>query len=102
VGEFLALSTCSNCHSLSATGMRPLARYFGGNTDVAQIASTCRPRWARGHDLHAAHSLRDDEAQALATYIASLAPPKLRRARRPQAPTSPRPKRPTVLEGAAR
>ncbi|MDV7402630.1 hypothetical protein RZS08_65010, partial [Arthrospira platensis SPKY1] len=28
-GRFLALTTCSNCHSLSDTGMRPLAGYFG-------------------------------------------------------------------------
>lgn len=78
VGEFLALSTCSNCHSLSATGMRPLARYFGGNTDVAQISQYLQAALGTGATIYMPRiPLRDDEAQALATYIASLAPPKL-------------------------
>jgi mono/diheme cytochrome c family protein len=76
VGEFLALSTCSNCHSLSATGMRPLARYFGGNTDVAAIADYLKAALATGATIYMPQiPLRDDEAQALATFIASLASP---------------------------
>jgi hypothetical protein len=53
-GRVLALSTCSNCHSLTATGMRPLARYFtassrrGGNRRV--------PESRAGHRQYAVHA----------------------------------------------
>jgi hypothetical protein len=58
--------------------MRPLARYFGGNTDVAQISQYLQAALGTGATIYMPRiPLRDDEAQALATYIASLAPPKL-------------------------
>jgi mono/diheme cytochrome c family protein len=76
-GRFLALTTCSNCHSLTATGMRPLARYFGGNTDVPALADYLKAALATGNTMYMPTiPLKDDEAEALATYIAHLADPK--------------------------
>lgn len=86
VGRFLALSTCSNCHSLSTTGMRPPARYFGGSTDVPPIAEVLQAALSTGATIYMPRvPLQDDEALALATYIASLADPQpaLRTAQQP-------------------
>jgi mono/diheme cytochrome c family protein len=95
-GEFLALSTCSNCHSLSATGMRPLVDYFGGSADVAAIAEYLQAALSTGNTIYMPRvPLKDDEAEALATYIASLADPAAaqahvdRRARMAQAAAAP-------------
>ncbi|RVT52850.1 cytochrome c [Rubrivivax albus] len=75
-GRFLALTTCSNCHSLTNTGMRPLARYFGGNTDVPALAAYLQAALSTGNTMYMPTiPLRDDEAEALATYIASLSDP---------------------------
>ena len=74
-GRSLALTTCSNCHSLSPTGMRPLARYFGGNTDIAAIRTYQQGTLGTGTTIYMPHvPLNDAEATALARYIASLAP----------------------------
>ena len=76
-GRFLALTTCSNCHSLTDTGMRPLARYFGGSTDVPALAAYLQAALSTGNTMYMPTiPLQDDEAEALATYIASLADPK--------------------------
>lgn len=72
-GEAIALTYCSNCHSLSDTGIRPLARYFGGNTDVSAIKSYLLGGLATGNTLYMPEMpLKDDEAEALAVYIAGL------------------------------
>jgi cytochrome c553 len=74
VGEAIALTYCSNCHSLSSTGIRPLARYFGGNTDVSAIKAYLLGGLATGNTLYMPEMpLKDDEATALAEYIAGLA-----------------------------
>lgn len=74
-GRSLALTTCSNCHSLSSTGMRPLARYFGGQTDVAAIKTYLQGALGTGNTLYMPHiPLNDAEAEALARYIVSLSP----------------------------
>lgn len=106
-GRFLALTSCSNCHSLTATGMRPLARYFGGNSDIPALAEYLQAALATGNTLYMPTiPLQDDEAEALATYIAHLADPqaakawiaeRARRALRAEAPAT----RPTA-EGAPR
>lgn len=81
VGEFLALSTCSNCHSLSDTGIRPLAGYFGGRTDVPEIASYLQAAIGTGNTIYMPQiPLKDGEAEALATFIAHLASPEAARA----------------------
>lgn len=73
VGEALATTACSNCHSLSKTGMRPLAGYFGNNTDVPMIKQYLQGALSTGNTLYMPKiPLSDAEAEALAVYIASL------------------------------
>lgn len=73
VGKALALAACSNCHSLTPTGIRPLVDYFGGNTDVARIRTYLLGALATGNTLYMPKiPLTDAEAEALAVYIASL------------------------------
>lgn len=73
VGHSLALTTCSNCHSLSDTGMRPLAGYFGGNRDVAEIQVYLQGALGTGNTLYMPHiPLNDAEAFALASFIAGM------------------------------
>jgi hypothetical protein len=75
VGHSLALTTCSNCHSLSATGMRPLAGYFGGNHDVDMIKTYLQGALGTGNTIYMPHiPLNDAEAGALARFIVSLQP----------------------------
>jgi len=72
-GRSLALTTCSNCHSLSSTGMRPLANYFGGNTDVDKVKTYLQGALGTGNTIYMPHiPLNDDEATALARFIVSL------------------------------
>jgi hypothetical protein len=74
-GRSLALTTCSNCHSLSSTGMRPLANYFGGNTDVAMVKTYLQGALGTGNTIYMPHiPLNDAEAYALARFIVSLNP----------------------------
>ncbi len=74
-GEALAVTTCSNCHSLNDGGIRPLKRYFGGNTDVARI-QTYLGALATGNILYMpVIPLQEAEAEALAVYLASLSDP---------------------------
>ena len=74
-GRSLALTTCSNCHSLSSTGMRPLANYFGGNTDVDMVKTYLQGALGTGNTIYMPHiPLNDAEAYALARYIVSLSP----------------------------
>jgi hypothetical protein len=75
-GHSLALTTCSNCHSLSPTGMRPLASYFGGNTDVAMVKTYLQGALGTGNTIYMPHiPLNDAEAYALARFIVSLNAP---------------------------
>ncbi len=75
-GRFLALTACSNCHTLEHTGMRPLGNFFGGNRDVPTLASYLQATVSTGHILYMPRiPLNDGEATALATFIASLAEP---------------------------
>ena len=76
-GRFLALTACANCHSLSSTGMRPLAQYFGLDVNApgatAQVAQYLKASVSTGNTLYMPIiPLNDDEALALATYIAGL------------------------------
>jgi hypothetical protein len=75
-GRSLALTTCSNCHSLSPTGMRPLVNYFGGNTDVAMVKIYLQGALGTGNTIYMPHiPLNDAEAYALARFIVSLNAP---------------------------
>lgn len=72
-GEAIAITLCSNCHSLSDTGIRPMARYFGGNTDVPAIKGYLLGALATGNTLYMPKiPLQDQEAEALAVYLVSL------------------------------
>ncbi len=73
VGHALAMTACSNCHSLTDTGIRPLATYFGGNTDVGDIKDYLLGALATGNTLYMPKiPLNDAEAEALAVYIGAL------------------------------
>lgn len=73
VGYSLALTTCSNCHSLTTTGMRPLSNYFGGSTDIDEIKTYLKGALSTGNTVYMPKiPLKDMEAEALALYIASL------------------------------
>lgn len=76
VGRTLAIAACSNCHSLSPTGIRPIAGYFGGNTDVSKIKTYLIGALSTGNTAYMPRiPLKDQEAEALAVYLASLADP---------------------------
>lgn len=78
VGYALALTACSNCHSLTNTGMRPLGHYFGGNTDIADIKTYLKGALSTGNTLYMPKiPLTDEEAEALAVYIANLSDPSI-------------------------
>jgi hypothetical protein len=73
VGHVIALSMCSNCHSLSETGIRPMVNYFGGNTDVKAIKQYLLGALATGNTLYMPKiPLKNNEAEALAVYLASM------------------------------
>jgi mono/diheme cytochrome c family protein len=72
----LALTTCSNCHSLSNTGIRPLKNYFTPDNSVSDTAAYLQAALSTGNTLYMPQiPLKDDEALALATYIATLQSP---------------------------
>lgn len=73
VGEALAVTMCSNCHSLSETGIRPIRNYLGGNTDVEKIKTYLLAGIATGNTMYMPKiPMKDQEAEALAVYLASL------------------------------
>ncbi|MDV7392241.1 cytochrome c, partial [Arthrospira platensis SPKY1] len=76
-GRFLALTTCSNCHSLSDTGMRPLAGYFGLDPTepgaIRAMADYLQAALSTGNTIYMPQiPLNDEEALALATFIGTL------------------------------
>jgi cytochrome c553 len=74
-GRLLALNTCSNCHSLSATGMRPLRHYFPGSHTEADVAEYLQAALSGGNTLYMPQiPFNDDEARALASFILTLQP----------------------------
>ncbi|WP_018954305.1 c-type cytochrome [Thioalkalivibrio sulfidiphilus] len=78
VGRAIALSMCANCHSVTDTGMRPLRNYLGGHTDVARIKTYLKGALTTGNTLYMPLiPLTDDEAEALAVYMASLNDPQV-------------------------
>lgn len=72
-GEAIAITLCSNCHSLTNTGIRPMANYFGGNTDVLAIKQYLLGALSTGNTLYMPLiPLQDKEAEALAVYLSSM------------------------------
>ncbi|MDP3425544.1 MAG: cytochrome c [Burkholderiaceae bacterium] len=75
-GRLLALTTCSNCHSLSATGIRPLKNYFTPHSSEAEVAEYLQAALSTGNTLYMPQiPLNDDEARALAAFIGTLNTP---------------------------
>jgi len=73
VGEMLAKTMCSNCHSLSPTGIRPMENYFQGPADIASIKRYLKAGISTGNTLYMPRiPLQEDEAEALAVFLASL------------------------------
>jgi mono/diheme cytochrome c family protein len=73
VGKALALNTCSNCHSLTDTGIRPITKYFGENVSESEIAQYLRAALSSGTTLYMPEiPLKQDEATALAAFIRQL------------------------------
>jgi len=74
-GRLLALNTCSNCHSLSTTGMRPLRNYFSGSHTEAEVAEYLQAALSGGNTLYMPQiPFNDEEARALASFILTLSP----------------------------
>jgi len=74
-GRTLALATCSNCHSLSSTGMRPLRNYFAGDHTEADVAEYLQAALSGGNTLYMPQiPLNDEEARALAAFILTTTP----------------------------
>ncbi len=77
VGRLLATTTCSNCHSLSATGIRPLKNYFTADSSTAEVAEYLQAALSTGNTLYMPQiPLNDTEALALASFISTFNPPK--------------------------
>ena len=75
VGRTLALATCSNCHSLSSTGMRPLRNYFAGAHTEVDVAEYLQAALSGGNTLYMPQiPLNDEEARALAAFILTTTP----------------------------
>lgn len=72
VGQVLAMTLCSNCHSLSDKGIRPLPEYFK-NSDKAAIEAYLGAALYRGHISYMpAIPLPKEEREALAAYLAKI------------------------------
>lgn len=76
VGRSLAITACSNCHSLSSTGIRPLENYFPQKADIEGIKTYLLGALSTGNTMYMPRiPLKEDEAEALAVFIASLNDP---------------------------
>lgn len=74
-GRVLALTACANCHSLTATGMRPLRNYFAGTHTESDVAEYLQAALSGGNTLYMPQiPLNDEEARALAAYILTTLP----------------------------
>ena len=72
-GRVLALTLCSNCHSLTSTGIRPLERFFPADADRRFIADYLGAGLHRGHTVYMpAVPLPEAEREAMAAYIETL------------------------------
>lgn len=72
-GQTLALTYCSNCHGLGESGIRPLSEMFRGNRDATEIEAFLKGALATGNMVNMPRiPLTDDEAHALALFIAGL------------------------------
>lgn len=76
VGRTLAVTACSNCHSLSDSGIRPLKNYFPEKPEVEGIKTYLLGALSTGNTMYMPKiPLKEAEAEALAVFIASLNDP---------------------------
>ena len=72
-GQALALIYCSNCHGLGETGPRPMARMLAGNRNADDIERFIKGALVTGNMINMPRiPLSDDEARALALFLAGL------------------------------
>ena len=72
-GRVLALTMCSNCHSLTSTGMRPMERFFPANADKRFIADYLGAGLFRGHTVYMPPvPLPEKERDAMAAYLETI------------------------------
>ena len=69
-GEFIAMTYCSNCHSPSETGIRPLHRYFPENITQARMETYVRGVLTTGNIAYMPKMpMLEPEIKALSTYL---------------------------------
>ena len=69
-GEFIAMTYCSNCHSPSETGIRPLHRYFPEGTSQARMEQYVKGVLTTGNIAYMPKMpMLDSEAEALAAFL---------------------------------
>lgn len=72
-GEFITKVMCANCHSMGATGLRPMIQKLHGSTDVAQIKAYLSGALYNGLVPYMPRiPLPDKEQELVAEYLASL------------------------------
>ncbi|MBF6057359.1 MULTISPECIES: c-type cytochrome [Thiomicrorhabdus] len=69
-GEFIAMTYCSNCHSPSETGIRPLHRYFPEGVSQERVAKYVKGVLTTGNIAYMPKMpMTDSEVDALAAYL---------------------------------
>lgn len=69
-GEFIAMTYCSNCHSPSRTGIRPLHRYFPKDVTQEQMETYVRGALTTGNIAYMPKMpMLESEVQALSAYL---------------------------------
>lgn len=69
-GQYIAMVYCSNCHSPSKTGIRPLHRYFPDDVTYERMEKYVKGVLTTGNIAYMPKMpLKDDEAEALAAYL---------------------------------
>lgn len=69
-GEFIAMTYCSNCHSPSKTGIRPLYRYFSDNVTQAHMEDYVRGVLTTGNIAYMPKMpMLESEVEALSAFL---------------------------------
>lgn len=69
-GEFIAMTYCSNCHSPSETGIRPLHRYFPDNITQERMEKYVKGVLTTGNIAYMPKMpMLDSEVKALSAYL---------------------------------
>jgi mono/diheme cytochrome c family protein len=69
-GEYITMVYCSNCHSPSETGIRPLHRYFPEGTDRARMEKFVKGALTSGNIAYMPKMpMLDSEIEAISAYL---------------------------------